>query len=105
MANFILAPEVEGELLAIADYLAEHNPDAADRFIDAAYETFTKLAAFPGIGRQRRFRHARLQHVRSFRVNGFDEYLIFYGPLPDGIEVYHVFHGARDLERLFEEES
>jgi toxin ParE1/3/4 len=105
MAKFILAPDVEGELRAIADYIAEQHPDAADRFIDAAYETFTTLAALPGMGRQRRFRHTRLQHVRSFRVNGFEEYLIFYGPLADGIEVYHVFHGARDLEGLFEEES
>jgi toxin ParE1/3/4 len=56
------------------------------------------------MGRPRRFRHSRLRALRSFRVSGFDDYLIFYSPIPDGIEVYHVYHGARDLERLFEEE-
>ena len=54
--------------------------------------------------RPRRFRYARLENLRSFRVSGFDDYLIFCSPIPDGIEVYHVYHGARDLERLFEEE-
>jgi toxin ParE1/3/4 len=103
MANFILAPDVEEELTSIAEYLAEHDPDTADRFIDAAYETFTKLANQPGMGRTRRFRAARLKNLRSFRVSEFHDYLIFYSPTAEGIEVYHVFHGARDLERLFKE--
>jgi toxin ParE1/3/4 len=103
MAKFILAPEVEGELTAIAEYIADHDPDAADRFIEAAYETFTKLAQVPGMGRPRRFRTARLANLRSFRVSGFDDYLVFYSPITGGIEVYHVFHGARDLEGLFED--
>jgi toxin ParE1/3/4 len=103
MANFILAPDVEEELTAIAEYITEHDPDAADRFIEAAYETFTKLANQPGMGRTRRFRASRLKNLRSFRVSGFDDYLIFYSPSAEGIEVYHVFHGARNLERLFRE--
>jgi len=104
MAKFLLAPDVEVELIAIADYIAEDNLEAADLFIEAAYETFSKLAQVPGMGRPRRFRHSRLRDLRSFRVSGFDDYLIFYSPIPDGIEVYHVYYGARDLERLFEEE-
>jgi toxin ParE1/3/4 len=103
MAKFILSPEVEGELTAIAEYIAEDDPDAADRFIEAAYETFSRLATLPGMGRARRFRASRLKNLRSFRISGFDDYLIFYSPIADGIEVYHVFHGARDLEQLFEE--
>jgi len=31
-------------------------------------------------------------------VKGFDNYLIFYAPTADGVEVYHVLHGARNLE-------
>jgi toxin ParE1/3/4 len=103
MARLILAPEVEEELTAIAEYIADEDPDAADRFIEAAYETFTKLAQVPGMGRPRRFRASRLSTLRSFRVSGFDDYLVFYSPISDGIEVYHVFHGARDLEGLIKE--
>jgi toxin ParE1/3/4 len=34
-------------------------------------------------------------------IGGFEKYLIFYLPLPDGIDVIRVVHGARDIERLF----
>jgi plasmid stabilization system protein ParE len=36
-------------------------------------------------------------------VCGFDNYLIFYREMRDGIQVLHVYHGARDIEALFEE--
>jgi toxin ParE1/3/4 len=52
----------------------------------------------PGMGRTRNFPQARLHNLRSFRIKGFENYLIFFGPIQDGIEVFHVIHGARDLE-------
>jgi toxin ParE1/3/4 len=103
VAKMILSPDVEEELLVIAEAIAEENPAAADRFLDAAYQTLTQLAQLPGIGRQRTFRASRLAGLRSFRITDFADYLIFYRALPDGIEVYHIFHGARDLEALFKE--
>lgn len=103
MAKVILSPDVEEDLLVIADYIADDSPDAADRFIEAAYGTFTRLFRFPGMGRPRKFRASRLKGLRSFRVADFEEYLIFYSPTADRIEVYRVIHGAMDLERLFEE--
>jgi toxin ParE1/3/4 len=98
MPRFILSEFVEPELSAIWDYIAIDNLDAADRFLEAAYGTFQELARMPGMGRARAFPHARLHHLRSFRIHGFENYLIFYSPIHDGIEVFHVLHGARDLE-------
>ena len=103
MAEFILATVVENELWAIWEHIADDNPDAATRVIEAAYETFKTLAANPGLGRLRKFRDPRLKGVRSWLVSGFDNYLIFYRATPDGIEVLHVYHGARDIEGLFGE--
>ena len=103
MAEFILAPGVESELLEIWDFIAQDNPSAATRVIEAAFETFKTLAATPGLGRPRKFRNRRLKGVRSWRVSGFDNYLIFYRPTADGIQVLHVFHGARDIEALLGE--
>jgi len=40
--------------------------------------------------------------VRSFPISDFNNYLIFYRPVPEGIQVLHVYHGARDVEALFE---
>lgn len=104
MPKFILAPCVENELWAIWSFIARDNPDAATRVIEAAYETFKNLAAKPCLGRLGKFSHPCLKDVRSWRVTGFDNYLIFYRPAPEGIQVLHVYHGARDIEALFDEE-
>jgi toxin ParE1/3/4 len=103
VAEFILAPCVESELWEIWDFIARDNPRAATRVVEAAYETFKTLAVTPGIGRLRKFRDARLNGVRSLRVAGYDNYLIFYRPIAGGIQVLHVYHGARDIEALFGE--
>ncbi len=100
--RFVLDPAVERELWEIWDFIAADNPDAATRVVEAAYQTFRFLAANPGLGRARKFRNPRLQDVRSFRVSGFENYLVFYRPRPDCIQILHVYHGARDIEALFE---
>ena len=101
MAKFILDPGVEDELWAIWVFIAEDNPDAATRMVEAAHETFKTLAANPELGCRRKLRNPRLRNVRSFRVSGFDNYLIFYRAIGEDIQVLHVYHGARDLEALF----
>jgi toxin ParE1/3/4 len=103
MPKYILDPCVEDELWGIWYFIAQDNPDAATRVIEAAYETFKTLAANPGLGKLRRFRSPRLRDVCSRRITGFENYLIFYRCVADGIQVNHVYHGARDIEALFGE--
>jgi toxin ParE1/3/4 len=43
--------------------------------------------------------------IRLWRIRGFERYLIFYRPIPDGIEVIRVLHGARDIDTIFEREG
>ena len=33
------------------------------------------------------------------RVRGFPNHLIYYVPVPDGIDVLAIMHGARDVQR------
>ena len=103
MSDCILAPVVEEELWSIWEFIAKDNPEAATRLIEAAYETFQTLAKTPGLGRLRPFKDPRLSGIRSFHVSGYDNYLIFYRSVTGGIQVLHVYHGARDLESLFGE--
>jgi uncharacterized protein YyaL (SSP411 family) len=63
------------------------------------------LEQIAGLGRLRKFRNPRLKGVRSWLVSGFDNYLIFYRATPEGIEVLHVYHGARDIEARFDEKQ
>jgi toxin ParE1/3/4 len=102
MPNFILSEFVEPELAAIWDYIAFDDIEAADRFLEKAYGTFCELARMPGLGRSRHFPAARLRNLRSFRIAGFENYLVFYGEISGGIEVFHVVHAARDLEVFWE---
>lgn len=97
----VLAPCVELELWTIWEFVAKDNPDAATRVVASAYETFATLARTPGLGRVRKFRNPRLKGIRSWHICGFDHYVIFYRPVAEGIQVLHVYHGARDLESLF----
>ncbi len=101
MPEYILDPIVEHELWGIWRFIAGDNPEAATQVIEAAEETFAALAANPGLGRLRKFRNARLSGIRSWRITGFDNYVVFYRKIPTGIQVLHVYHGARDLDSLF----
>jgi toxin ParE1/3/4 len=98
--KFILAPCLEDELWAIWQFIAQNNPAAATRVVEAAHETFKNLALTPGLGRPHKFRNSKLKGVRSWHVSGFNNYLIFYRPIPDGVQVLHIYHGARDIEAL-----
>jgi plasmid stabilization system protein ParE len=42
-------------------------------------------------------------NLRSFGVKGSGNYVIFYSRITGGIEVFHVLHGARDIEALLGE--
>lgn len=77
-------------------YIAEDNPDAADKFTRKLTAQFSKLATMPEIGRTRE----ELSHeLRSLPVG---RYIIFYRPNENGIEIVRVLHGARNLPSLFE---
>jgi len=101
MPRIVLSEFVEPELAAIWDYIAVDSPDAADRFLEAAQRTFHLLAGMPHLGRSRELRPPRLSRLRSLGIEGFENFMVFYFPLPDGVEILRVLHGARDLERFW----
>jgi toxin ParE1/3/4 len=102
MPRIILSEFVDPELTAIWEYIALDNIDAADRFLESVHATFQELVRMPRMGHGRKFSQERLNNLRSFRVKDFPNYLVFYEPLPDGINVFHILHGARDLEQFLE---
>lgn len=104
MAKFGFSPEAREDLDQIHAYISEDNPEVADRVLEAALSTFATLAKMPGMGQPRVFKHSELSGLRSFRVDGFQNYLIVYRPGDDGVEVVRVLHGARDLDALFSDD-
>jgi toxin ParE1/3/4 len=60
--------------------------------------TFQFLAENPGAGQDRSDLALRL---RSFPVDRYRHYLVFYRPLADGIQLIRVLQGARDIPGEF----
>ncbi len=99
--RIIRHPQARYDVSDIAlEFVIEHeNPSAGERFFDSVEETLEMLADFPHMGRKREY--PKYEGIRSFQVKGFRKYLIFYKPMTNGIEVYRVYYGGRDLDALF----
>ena len=92
--RYRLARQAEADVLEIWIYIARDSISAADRLIDQFTETYELLSSNPGIGStQEQYRPG----LRAFPVGN---YIIFFEPIADGIELYRVLHGARNLDDL-----
>ena len=88
-----------GTLLDVAEIalrIARDNPDAADRWMELIDEKFRLLAQMPELGRKRFDLSPELRSLAA------GNYVIFYRPVSDGIQVIRVLHGARDIPAIFE---
>ena len=97
--NIVRRGQSSSDLKLISEYIAEDNIDAGFRFLIAAEEAIHQLTLHPELGRPQSFRAPRLRNLRSWRVSGFENYLIFYRYSPGVLEILRVIHGARDLRR------
>ena len=92
MANrFRKLPQADHDLDSIWSFIASDSVLAADKQIARIGEIFEMLVRNPLAGRERRELRADL---RSFPVGS---YVIFYVPLPDGVEIVRVMHGRQDV--------
>jgi toxin ParE1/3/4 len=81
---------------------AEAGTDAAERFMAAADNTFAKLASSPQVGPVIESRNANLAGVRKWRVDGFDNMLVFYSARHKGVLILRVLHSAQDWWAIFD---
>src|SRR5450432_1733096 len=85
----------DGDLDAIRDKFAAHNPSAASQVLEDLIDTLELLAGQPQVGEQRDDLSPRL------RVFSVRPYVILFYPAADGIHVARIVHGARDFPTLF----
>jgi toxin ParE1/3/4 len=95
MPRIVRSPESDNDVFEIASYVARDNLPAALHLIDVIDEKLRLLAEFPHLG------PARDDLGPSLRSFPLGNYVIYYRPRPDGIDVVRVLHGARDLRRIF----
>ncbi len=95
MPRIVRTPRAKVDLLEIWNYIARDSPTQADRFVERIDRTLGLLSTQPHMGQNRSELAANL---RSFSVGN---YVIFFRPLNDGIEVERVINAARDLGSIF----
>jgi toxin ParE1/3/4 len=92
VAVIVLQPRAKADLSDIWQFIAEDSDDQADAFIDLIDQKFQLLAQQSGLGRRR---EELAEGLRSFPVG---RYVIFYLPVPGGVQIVRLLHGARDIE-------
>ncbi|MBO3464284.1 type II toxin-antitoxin system RelE/ParE family toxin [Aetokthonos hydrillicola Thurmond2011] len=97
MAIVLKKPLAQADLLDIWNFIANDSFEKADQFLQKIESQLKVLGLNPGIGRKR---DSLAPDMRSFPVGN---YLIFYRPISQGIEVIRVLHGSRDIQSLFED--
>lgn len=93
--DVVFTSKAVADLVAIGDFIAEHNPARAATFLAELVERCEELAdiplAFP------LFASHRDRHIRR-RVHG--NYLILYRLSGDTVVILHVVRASMDMNRL-----
>ena len=84
-------PQARLDLIDIWNYIADDNEAAADRMLDRIEGVLQMLSEQPKAGRERL---ELAPELRSFPVGN---YLLFYLPLPGGIDLVPVLSGYMDI--------
>ncbi len=95
MTLYRLSAQSRSDLDDVWLYIALDSVTAADRLIDEIVGKFQMLAKQPGVGRTR---EELAESLRSFPTGN---YVIFYRPTPDGIEIVRILSGFRDIPSIF----
>jgi toxin ParE1/3/4 len=91
MSHVTRTPQARRDAISIWQWVADDNPKAADRLLSRFNEVATLLAGKPGMGR------ARADLAPSLRGFPVGDYVIFYRPIPNGIDIVRIMHGHRDI--------
>lgn len=81
--------QAEEDLIEIWFYIAQENPEAADRMLDQFENKFSLLAQQPQLG------PTRPDIAPDLRYFPVGSYLILYREVPGAVEIVRVVHGAR----------
>ena len=94
MSRLLIRPEAEIDLDEIWWYIAQDSPNQADRFLERIQEVCLSLADFPNMG------GCRDELKAGLRSHPVGNYLVFYFPLENGVDIVRVLHGSRNIDAL-----
>jgi toxin ParE1/3/4 len=99
MSSYFFTDAAVKDLDDICEYIGQQNLKAASRLFDTIRKKCKLVANFPNMGKS----YSKLSvNLRGFVV---EDYVIFYYPRKDGIDIVRIISGYRDLESLFLEDE
>lgn len=99
-------PRAKRDLVGHFAYLAEHTSvEEARRFLKAVDTALELLLAMPEMGARWTSPLLRLSGVRRWSPRGYKHHLLLYRPTRAGVELLHVYHSARDIPALLDEDE
>ena len=100
MTRAALSPAAERDIMEIAEWIADENPNAARGLRTALDKVATTIGEHPRIGTLRS--HLASPPIRFLPIRGFP-YVVVYTPDRDPPLILRVLHGARDLPEVLQE--
>lgn len=99
MSSYFFTDAAVKDLDDICEYIGQQNLKAASKLFDDIRKKCKLVANFPNMGKS----YNRLSvNLRGFVV---EDYVVFYYPRKDGIDIVRIVSGYRDLESLFLEDE
>lgn len=95
MSGYQFTPQATDDLIDIWSFIAQDNPEAADRVEEAVFRACELLADSPRAGRKRT--DLTQLPLCFWVVHPYPNYLIVYYPDKKPLQVIRILHGARDL--------
>lgn len=90
--RIVRSPQARLDMIEIWQYIADDNEAAADRVLDRFESALRMLADNPHAGRAR---PELVAEIRSFPVGN---YILFYRPMADGVDLVRVRSGYLDIQ-------
>lgn len=104
--NLTYTSQANDDIRSILEFIAEDDPEAALRVIDAIEHSAKALASDPGIGFRPTFlNHPKTEGILCKVVTRFRRYLIFYKIFGNDLKILRVRHSSMENRAVFEPEE
>jgi len=104
--NVFIQPSARADILnQYQHYVEQGVPDVAERFVLAVMEAADTIGNLPDAGAPKILRNPKLSGLRSWPVNGFDAFRIFYLVRADTLNILRILHTRRDISSILEDQT
>lgn len=99
MSRYLITLPAKQDLREINNYLTRFSPVAVRQINHKIKQQFKRLADFPNMGQSC---HQLSEGLRRFPI---EDYLIFYRPISNGVEIVRIVSGYRNIEVIFSDQE